>query len=121
MMKMSATAKLFCSCLITLCAGLAFVVFLPVAAGADGNGPNGQSGAISPPVSAQPLKNTVPDSPGASDEDHGRAASFRATLEANGFLVRSGQMTPIDPIVDLLDSGIGDSANGNNAGNPTKC
>lgn len=50
-----------------------------------------------------------------------RAATFRATLEANGFIVNSGQMTPIDPIVDLLDSGIGDSANGNNEVNPTKC
>jgi hypothetical protein len=54
------------------------------------------------------------------DEDHGRAASFRATLEANGFIVTSGQMTPINPIVDLLDSHIGDSANGNNAGQPYK-
>ncbi|HMZ31396.1 MAG TPA: hypothetical protein PLY13_02760 [Methanoregulaceae archaeon] len=74
----------------------------------------------SPSASAQPLKPTVPDSPGASDEDHGRVASFRATLEENGFIVTSGQMTPVDPIVDLLDSGIGDSANGNNAGQPYK-
>jgi hypothetical protein len=55
------------------------------------------------------------------DETPGdRAAVFRATLEANGFLVSGGQMTPINPIVDLLDSGIGDSANGNNAGQPYK-
>ncbi|HQA80875.1 MAG TPA: hypothetical protein PLV96_08790, partial [Methanoregulaceae archaeon] len=79
-----------------------------------------KSTLISPSGSAQPLKSTVPDSPGASDEDHGRAASFRATLEENGFIITSGQMTPIDPIVDLLDSGIGDSANGNNAGQPYK-
>ncbi|MCE5297363.1 MAG: PEGA domain-containing protein, partial [Methanoregulaceae archaeon] len=74
-----------------------------------------ESSIISPSVSAQ--QTSVPDSLGASD---GRAASFQATLEANGYSVNSGQMTPIDPIVDLLDSGIGDSANGNNAGQPYK-
>ena len=79
-----------------------------------------ESTIISPPVTAQPLKTGVPDSPGASDEDHGRAASFRASLEANGYIVNSGGMTPMNPIVDLLDSGIGDSANGNNAGQPYK-
>ncbi len=79
-----------------------------------------KSTLISPSGSAQSLKTAVPDSPGASDEDHGRVASFRATLEENGFIITSGQMTPIDPIVDLLDSGIGDSANGNNAGQPYK-
>jgi hypothetical protein len=57
---------------------------------------------------------------GASDEDHGRAAVFRAALEANGYSVNSGQMTPVDTIVDLLDSGVGDSANGNNVGQPYK-
>jgi len=74
----------------------------------------------SPSASAQPLKPTVPDSPGASDEDHGRVSSFRATLEENGFIVTNGQMTPVNPIVDLLDSGLGDSANGNNAGQTYK-
>jgi hypothetical protein len=78
-----------------------------------------ESTLISPSVSAQPVKTTVPDSPGAS-YGYDRAASFRANLEADGFIVNSGQMTPIDPIVDLLDSGIGDSANGNNAGQPYK-
>ena len=52
-----------------------------------------ESSLISPSVSAQPVKTNVPDSPGASDEDHGRAASFRSVLEANGFIVNSGQMT----------------------------
>ncbi|MBP1929490.1 hypothetical protein J2741_002037 [Methanolinea mesophila] len=52
--------------------------------------------------------------------DEHRAEIFRATLEEHGFIVNSGQMTPVDPIVDLLDSGIGDSANGNNAGQPYK-
>jgi len=74
----------------------------------------------SPSASTQPLKPTVPDSPGASDEDHGRVSSFRATLEENGFIVTNGQMTPVNPIVDLLDSGLGDSANGNNAGQTYK-
>ena len=31
-----------------------------------------ESTIISPPVTAQPVKTGVPDSPGASDEDHGR-------------------------------------------------
>ena len=64
------------------------------------------------PISLNPSNNET--------SDEGRAAIFRATLEEHGFIVNSGQMTPIDPIVDLLDSGIGDSANGNNAGQPYK-
>ena len=69
------------------------------------------------PISLNPSHD---EPPGDSDEDQVRAAYFRATLEANGYSVNSGQMTPINPIVDLLDSGIGDSANGNNAGQPYK-
>ncbi len=52
--------------------------------------------------------------------DERRAAIFRAILEEHGYIVNSGQMTIINPIVDLLDSGIGDSANGNNVGQPYK-
>jgi hypothetical protein len=119
-MKTFTKAYFISSCLITLCAGLVLMVFIPRATSSEGTGTNGHSGAISTSDYDQSLQHAGPDSPGSSGEDHGRAASFRATLEANGFIVRGGQMTPIDPIVDLLDSGIGDSANGNNAGQPYK-
>jgi len=41
-------------------------------------------------------------------------------LKANGFIVNSGFAYPVDPIADLLDTGLGDSANANNAGQPYK-
>jgi len=119
-MKTFTKAYFFSSCLITLCAGLVLMVFIPRATSSECTVPNGHSGAFSTSDYDQSLQHAGPDSPSDSGEDRGRAASFRATLEANGFIVRSGQMTPIDPIVDLLDSGIGDSANGNNAGQPYK-
>ena len=64
------------------------------------------------PISLNPSNNET--------SDERRAAIFRAALEEHGYIVNSGQMTPINPIVDLLDSGIGDSANGNNVGQPYK-
>jgi hypothetical protein len=51
---------------------------------------------------------------------HGGEAEFRSGLEANGFIVNSGYAYPVDPIADLLDTGLGDSANANNAGQPYK-
>lgn len=50
----------------------------------------------------------------------GREAAFRSGLEADGFVVQDGYACPVDPIADLLDSGIGDTANANNAGQPYK-
>jgi len=101
-MKTFAKAYFFSSCRITLFAGLVLMVLIPVATSAEGKNPNGHTEMTSPSDYSQSLQRAGPDSPVASGEDHGRAASFRAVLEANGFLVRSGQMTPIDPIFDLL-------------------
>jgi hypothetical protein len=119
-MKTFAKAYFFSSCIITLFAGLVLMVFIPVATSAEGKSSNGHSKMTSPSDYGQSLQRAGPNSPVASGEDHGRAATFRAALEVNGFLVRSGQMTPIDPIINILDSGIGDSANGINAGQPYK-
>jgi hypothetical protein len=55
-----------------------------------------------------------------STEVHGREAGFRTGIESNGFIVNDGSTYPVDPIADLLDSGLGDSANANNAGQPYK-
>lgn len=49
-----------------------------------------------------------------------REAAFRSGLEADGFVVQDGYAYPVDPIADLLDSGLGDTANANNAGQPYK-
>jgi hypothetical protein len=50
----------------------------------------------------------------------GREAAFRSGLEADGFVVQEGYAYPVDPIADLLDAGLGDTANANNAGQPYK-
>ena len=49
-----------------------------------------------------------------------REAAFRSGLEADGVVVQNGYAYPVDPIADLLDSGLGDTANANNAGQPYK-
>ena len=54
------------------------------------------------------------DHPGRSADVHAREAAFRAALVANGFIVNDGYAHPVDPISDLFDSGIGDSACANN-------
>ena len=54
------------------------------------------------------------------DKTPGRERAFRAGLEANGFIVKSGTSYPVDTISDLLDSGLGDTANANNPGQPYK-
>ena len=51
---------------------------------------------------------------------HGREAAFRSGLEADGFIVKNGSTYPVDTITDLLDSGLGDTANANNPGQPYK-
>ena len=50
----------------------------------------------------------------------GREKAFRVGLETNGFIVKNGTTYPVDTIADLLDSGLGDSANANNPGQPYK-
>lgn len=62
---------------------------------------------------------------GCSDDDDGnapdlRVSAFRSALRNSGFAVSDGSTYPVDPIADLLDSGLGDSANANNSGQPYK-
>lgn len=70
-------------------------------------------------VTAFPLS-AAPDPFSMHAKGRDRETAFRAGLEADGFLVHDGSTCPVDPIADLLDSGLGDSANANNAGQPYK-
>lgn len=60
------------------------------------------------------------DTPGASGALHAREAAFHAALGSGGFSVRTGSVQRFDPITEIYDAGIGDSANANNPGQDYK-